>query len=437
MGRVKLEIKKIENPTNRQVTYSKRRNGLIKKAYELSILCDIDIALIMFSPSGKLNQFSGRKSRIEDVITRFANLPEHERTKSQSMRRVDVQLQANAPRKIQNTEILIKAANKLNQESQLANLQLSSSSRVSTFERLQYEIQNAHVQLQDIEKMLRAYEDNVESVTSVQQVEAYEQILQNSINRVRMQRQTMENSQYAAQYQLFRMQAQPGGMNQQAEQLYNWLRLHGHQTNVQNLLEQTAPGSILSLRESQGAMDSSISSLCPSNMSEAPDLQLATQSNHADGQAFPNSRLGHLYHYEQQQCLQEKNTKMDVDSGDTDYSSAKTREDRMSQGIPGSIGFSNVPSAPRWQAQYQAAAHVTPAASEPVISATPGQHVIAALGHHFVDVDSEAIAETETEHNVSETNIEPHISQGEIPMRICQHIALPLASNLDSSPYAG
>jgi hypothetical protein len=57
MGRVKLEIKKIENTTNRQVTYSKRRNGLMKKAYELSVLCDIDVALIMFSPSGKLTQY--------------------------------------------------------------------------------------------------------------------------------------------------------------------------------------------------------------------------------------------------------------------------------------------------------------------------------------------------------------------------------------------
>jgi hypothetical protein len=61
MGRVKLEIKRIENNTNRQVTFSKRRNGLIKKAYELSILCDIDIALIMFSPSGRLSHFSGRR----------------------------------------------------------------------------------------------------------------------------------------------------------------------------------------------------------------------------------------------------------------------------------------------------------------------------------------------------------------------------------------
>ena len=78
MGRVKLQIKRIENTTNRQVTFSKRRNGLIKKAYELSVLCDIDIALIMFSPSNRLSHFSGR-SGVEDVILRYMNLPEHDR----------------------------------------------------------------------------------------------------------------------------------------------------------------------------------------------------------------------------------------------------------------------------------------------------------------------------------------------------------------------
>ncbi|XP_031273010.1 agamous-like MADS-box protein AGL104 [Pistacia vera] len=68
MGRVKLEIKRIENNTNRQVTFSKRRNGLIKKAYELSILCDIDIALIMFSPSGRLSHFSGKKRDLSTTM---------------------------------------------------------------------------------------------------------------------------------------------------------------------------------------------------------------------------------------------------------------------------------------------------------------------------------------------------------------------------------
>ncbi|KAL4335442.1 hypothetical protein GQ457_07G004400 [Hibiscus cannabinus] len=78
MGRVKLQIKRIENDTNRQVTFSKRRSGLIKKAYELSILCDIEIALIMFSPSGRVSHFSGKK-RIEDVLSRYINLPDQDR----------------------------------------------------------------------------------------------------------------------------------------------------------------------------------------------------------------------------------------------------------------------------------------------------------------------------------------------------------------------
>jgi len=53
MGRVKLKIKRLENNSGRQVTYSKRRAGILKKAKELSILCDIDIVLLMFSPTGK------------------------------------------------------------------------------------------------------------------------------------------------------------------------------------------------------------------------------------------------------------------------------------------------------------------------------------------------------------------------------------------------
>ncbi|CAM6119292.1 unnamed protein product [Calypogeia fissa] len=99
MGRVKLEIKKIENPTNRQVTYSKRRNGLMKKAYELSVLCDIDIVVIMFSPSGKLTVFC-KDDRIEEVIARYANTPQHERTK----------------RKFENVEYLNKVVQKLSEE---------------------------------------------------------------------------------------------------------------------------------------------------------------------------------------------------------------------------------------------------------------------------------------------------------------------------------
>ena len=52
-----MELKRIENKINRQVTFSKRRNGLLKKAYELSVLCDAEVALIIFSSRGKLYEF--------------------------------------------------------------------------------------------------------------------------------------------------------------------------------------------------------------------------------------------------------------------------------------------------------------------------------------------------------------------------------------------
>nr|AIZ95419.1 MADS23 [Apostasia odorata] len=57
MGRGRVELKRIENKINRQVTFSKRRNGIMKKAYELSVLCDAEVALIIFSCRGKLFEF--------------------------------------------------------------------------------------------------------------------------------------------------------------------------------------------------------------------------------------------------------------------------------------------------------------------------------------------------------------------------------------------
>uniref|UniRef100_A0A0E0IF02 MADS-box protein n=1 Tax=Oryza nivara TaxID=4536 RepID=A0A0E0IF02_ORYNI len=62
MGRGRVELKRIENKINRQVTFAKRRNGLLKKAYELSVLCDAEVALIIFSNRGKLYEFCSTQS---------------------------------------------------------------------------------------------------------------------------------------------------------------------------------------------------------------------------------------------------------------------------------------------------------------------------------------------------------------------------------------
>nr|GMD36033.1 MADS-box transcription factor 6-like isoform X2 [Ipomoea batatas] len=61
MGRGKVELKRIENPSSRQVTFSKRRNGLLKKAYELSVLCDAEVGLLIFSPTGKSYHFGSHE----------------------------------------------------------------------------------------------------------------------------------------------------------------------------------------------------------------------------------------------------------------------------------------------------------------------------------------------------------------------------------------
>ncbi|CAN1172743.1 Protein TRANSPARENT TESTA 16 [Linum perenne] len=83
MGRGKITIKRIENQTTRQVTFSKRRNGLLKKTHELSVLCDAQIGLIIFSSTGKLCQYSSEPFRMEQIIERYqkatgTRIPEHD-----------------------------------------------------------------------------------------------------------------------------------------------------------------------------------------------------------------------------------------------------------------------------------------------------------------------------------------------------------------------
>ncbi|KAL3337418.1 hypothetical protein AABB24_029863 [Solanum stoloniferum] len=70
MGRKKVEIKRIEDKSSRQATFSKRRNGLMKKAKQLSILCDVDVAVLVFSSRGRLFEFSSTNS-LTGVIHRY------------------------------------------------------------------------------------------------------------------------------------------------------------------------------------------------------------------------------------------------------------------------------------------------------------------------------------------------------------------------------
>ncbi|KAL5559916.1 hypothetical protein UlMin_036127 [Ulmus minor] len=69
MGRGKIVIRRIDNSTSRQVTFSKRRNGLLKKAKELAILCDAEVGVMIFSSTGRLYDFSSNS--MKSIIERY------------------------------------------------------------------------------------------------------------------------------------------------------------------------------------------------------------------------------------------------------------------------------------------------------------------------------------------------------------------------------
>ncbi|KAG1328102.1 MADS-box transcription factor 2 [Cocos nucifera] len=71
MGRGKIEIKRIENSTNRQVTFSKRRNGIIKKAREISVLCDAQVSVVIFSSSGKMSEYCSPSTTLSRILERY------------------------------------------------------------------------------------------------------------------------------------------------------------------------------------------------------------------------------------------------------------------------------------------------------------------------------------------------------------------------------
>ncbi|XP_007519034.1 myocyte-specific enhancer factor 2C isoform X5 [Erinaceus europaeus] len=82
MGRKKIQITRIMDERNRQVTFTKRKFGLMKKAYELSVLCDCEIALIIFNSTNKLFQYAS--TDMDKVLLKYTeyNEPHESRTNS-------------------------------------------------------------------------------------------------------------------------------------------------------------------------------------------------------------------------------------------------------------------------------------------------------------------------------------------------------------------
>ena len=71
MGRRKIDVVRIENERHRQVTFAKRKSGLIKKATELAVLCDAQVAVVVFSSQSRMTIYSSVP--MEDILTRHRN----------------------------------------------------------------------------------------------------------------------------------------------------------------------------------------------------------------------------------------------------------------------------------------------------------------------------------------------------------------------------
>ena len=69
MGRRKIDIVRIENERHRQVTFTKRKGGLIKKATELAILCDAEVAVIIFGHNQKMSLYSS--GACDDIVKKY------------------------------------------------------------------------------------------------------------------------------------------------------------------------------------------------------------------------------------------------------------------------------------------------------------------------------------------------------------------------------
>ncbi|KAH6800413.1 hypothetical protein C2S52_000877 [Perilla frutescens var. hirtella] len=244
MGRVKLQIKKIENTTNRQVTFSKRRNGLIKKAYELSVLCDVDVALIMFSPSGRVSIFSGNTS-IEEIMARYVNLPEHERGR------------------LHNQEYLERALGKLKSEADRTYNQASTSPAGcmihTQIEEMQQELLKCKCQLEDVEKKLRIYEDDPCEITTLGEAEYREQVLEENLKQIRMRKHVLQdhhNSPGAQTSQVMSYPSHTTDMNVLAasnqDSVLDWLPQRDPQVQILNFLDSNG---LLPMRDQPQRID--------------------------------------------------------------------------------------------------------------------------------------------------------------------------------------
>ncbi|KAL3354122.1 hypothetical protein AABB24_018661 [Solanum stoloniferum] len=163
MGRAKLKLHKLDG-SNRIGVYSRRKKGLLKKANELSVLCDIDIFLAMFSPSGKPSVYKSESSSFEDMITKIIEVNPEERAK----------------RKMECLETIKKACKKSDHDVNIGE-QLCPGDL--TTEDINFLSHSLRIRLSDIEGRLRLWK-NLDKIDNIQQLRKLEDSISKSLNEI-------------------------------------------------------------------------------------------------------------------------------------------------------------------------------------------------------------------------------------------------------------
>ncbi|KAH7524890.1 hypothetical protein FEM48_Zijuj06G0167200 [Ziziphus jujuba var. spinosa] len=140
MARGKIQMKRIENPVHRQVTFCKRRAGLLKKAKELSVLCDAEIGVFIFSSHGKLYELA-TKGTMQGLIEKYMKSNRGSQLTCQSMETQSLAAQQEISMLKQEIEILQKGLRYLYLK-QLLFIKLIKKTKHTTNERKDRKVKN-------------------------------------------------------------------------------------------------------------------------------------------------------------------------------------------------------------------------------------------------------------------------------------------------------
>ncbi|CAL9068957.1 unnamed protein product [Musa banksii] len=184
MGRVKLKIKRLENSNSRQVTYSKRKTGVTKKARELSILCDIDLVLLMFAPNGKPTICVGDRSNTEEVVARFAQVSQQEKGKKAC---------SNSHWLL---NVLKKTFKKLDHD---VDIQVFLGSSTQTVEEITNHWSSLHGQLLDVQKRLSNWVDP-DKIDNINHITTMEQSLKESLGQIQVHKENFGKQLISVDY---------------------------------------------------------------------------------------------------------------------------------------------------------------------------------------------------------------------------------------------